>query len=72
MGKNKRLGARAKLRQHFLANIGKVMNSDELCLVAGGITEWGRRVRELRGEEGYQILTHNDRSELKPGEYPSP
>jgi hypothetical protein len=26
-------------------------------------------VRELRTEEGYQILTHNDRSDLKPGQY---
>jgi 5-methylcytosine-specific restriction endonuclease McrA len=26
-------------------------------------------VRELRNEEGYQILTHNDKSELKPGQY---
>jgi hypothetical protein len=62
-------GARAKLRKHFLANIGRVMDSKELQEVAGGITEWGRRVRELRNEEGYMILTHNDRSNLKPGEY---
>lgn len=45
------------------------MGTDELRQVAGGITEWARRVRELRNEEGYLILTHNDRSELKPGEY---
>jgi|SRR5690625_282713 len=62
-------GARAKLREHFLANIGRVINSDELREVSGGISEWARRVRELRTEEGYQILTHNDRSELKPGQY---
>ncbi|PIE84325.1 MAG: HNH endonuclease [Bacteroidia bacterium] len=62
-------GAKAKLRQHFLENIGRVMNSEELRAVAGGITEWARRVRELRSEEGYQILTHNDRSDLHPGEY---
>jgi 5-methylcytosine-specific restriction endonuclease McrA len=62
-------GARSKLRAHFLNNIGKVMNSNELRKVAGGITEWARRVRELRTEEGYQILTHNDRSDLKPGQY---
>jgi len=52
------------------------MNSNELRKVAGGITEWARRVRELRTEEGYQILTHNDRDDLKPGQYllldPSP
>lgn len=62
-------GARAKLREHFLSNIGKIMDSDELREVAGGISEWARRVRELRTEEGYQILTHNDLSELKPGQY---
>lgn len=67
--KTKSKGARAKLRQHFLANIGRMMDSDELRGVAGGISEWARRVRELRTEEGYQILTHNDRSELKPGQY---
>lgn len=66
---NSKLGARAKLRQYFLANIGKVMNSSELREVAGGISEWARRVRELRTEEGYQILTHNDRSDLKQGQY---
>lgn len=67
--KRKRQGARAKLREHFLKNVGRVMDSDELRAVAGGITEWGRRVRELRSEEGYQILTNNDRSDLKPGQY---
>lgn len=61
-------GSRAKLRAHFLANIGKIMNSDELREVAG-TSEWARRVRELRNEEGYQILTHHDRSNLKIGEY---
>jgi hypothetical protein len=63
------MSARAKLREHFLANLGKVLGSDELRSVAGGITEWARRVRELRNEEGYQILTNNDRADLKPGEY---
>jgi hypothetical protein len=62
-------GARAKLRVHFLNNIGRIMDSDELRAVAGNTSEWARRVRELRTEEGYLILTHNDRSDLKPGEY---
>ena len=62
-------GARALLRTHFLKNVGRVMNSSELREVAGNINEWARRVRELRTEEGYQILTHNDRDTLKPGEY---
>ena len=64
--KNK--GSKAKLRLHFIKNIGRVMDSEELRAVAG-TSEWARRIRELRDEEGYQILTHNDRSSLKPGEY---
>jgi hypothetical protein len=63
------MGARDNLRAHFLRNIGRVMSSDELRPIAGNITEWARRVRELRTEEGYQILTHNDRDDLKPGQY---
>ena len=62
-------GARGKLRAHFLANLGRVMDSDELRTVADNQSEWARRVRELRTEEGYLILTHNDRSALKPGQY---
>jgi hypothetical protein len=62
-------GAKARLRKYFLSNIGKVLSSSELQAVANGSAEWARRVRELRNEEGYQILTHNDRSTLKPGEY---
>lgn len=62
-------GVRGKLRAHFLANLGKVMDSEELRVIAENQSEWARRVRELRTEEGYQILTHNDRSELKPGQY---
>lgn len=63
------MGARSLLRDYFLANVGRVLNSEELREAAGGISEWARRVRELRTEEGYQILTHNDRSDLKPGQY---
>jgi hypothetical protein len=49
-----------------MQNIGKVFDSEELRMVSGGASEWGRRIRELRNEEGLQILTHNDRSDLKP------
>jgi 5-methylcytosine-specific restriction endonuclease McrA len=62
-------GSRAKLRAHFLANLGRVLESDDLRAVSGNASEWARRIRELRIEEGYQILTHNDRSDLKPGQY---
>ena len=62
-------GARARLRQYFLEHIGEVLYAEQLREVAGNISEWARRIRELRTEEGYQILTHNDRSDLKPGQY---
>src|ERR1700676_3019720 len=62
-------GSRAKLRAYFLANVGRVLGSNQLRKASGNASEWGRRVRELRTEEGFQILTHNDRSDLKPGQY---
>lgn len=61
-------GSRAKLREIFYENVGHVLNSDFLREVAG-TSEWARRVRELRNEEGMNIVTHNDRSDLKIGEY---
>lgn len=64
-----RKGARAKLREYFINNVGKVLGADELRKVSGGISEWARRVRELRNEEGLNIQTHNDQSGLKPGQY---
>lgn len=63
------MGARDQLRDYFLSNLGRVLDSEELRQASGGISEWARRIRELRNEEGFQILTHNDRSELKPGQY---
>jgi len=65
----KKMGSKVRLRNYFLSNIGRVMTSDELREVSGNQSEWARRIRELRTEEGFQILTHNDRSDLKPGQY---
>lgn len=61
-------GSRSKLRDYFLKHVGEILDSDTLRKVAG-TSEWGRRVRELRNEEGMNIVTHNDRSELKSGQY---
>ncbi|MCL4673674.1 MAG: HNH endonuclease [Sphingomonadaceae bacterium] len=63
------MGSRDLLRDYFLANIGRILDSEELRNASGGISEWARRIRELRNEEDFQILTHNDRSDLKPGQY---
>lgn len=61
-------GSRTKLRVYLVEHVGEVLSSDTLRAVAG-TSEWARRVRELRDEEGFDILTHNDRSDLRPGEY---
>ena len=62
-------GSRARLRTYILSNIGKILTSDHLREASGNASEWARRVRELRTEEGFQILTHNDRADLTPGQY---
>lgn len=61
-------GSKEKLRQYFLAHVGQVLDSKTLSETAG-TSEWARRVRELRNEEGMNIQTHNDRADLKPGQY---
>jgi hypothetical protein len=63
-----RQGARAKLRAFLLEHLGQILDSDTLREVAG-TSEWARRLRELRNEEGMNILSHYDRSDLKPGQY---
>lgn len=67
MGKQE--GARAKLRAYFLAHVGEVIDWQTLREAAGNITEWARRVRELRQLEGWDIRTDKDDSSLKPGQY---
>ena len=64
-----RKSSKEALREYFLANVGKVLNSRELQNAAGGVVEWARRIRELRNEDGFQIHSHNDDPRLKPGEY---
>lgn len=69
MPSNKASGSKELILKYFLANIGKVLESKQIQKASGGAVEWARRVRELRNEEGYQILSHKDRSDLKPGQY---
>lgn len=66
---DKKKGSKALILDYLLAHKGKVISSKELQEASGGASEWGRRVRELRDEQGYDILSHKDRSDLKPGEY---
>src|SRR2546423_15485597 len=62
-------GSKQLILEYFLQNIGKVLESKDIQKASGGAVEWARRVRELRNEDGYQILTHKDRADLKPNQY---
>ncbi len=62
-------GSKQRIIDFLLANLGKVLESRDIQEASGGTVEWARRVRELRNEEGYQILSHKDRADLKPGQY---
>lgn len=65
-----KLGSKERLRQFLRAHVGEVITSNQLRDAAGSnVSEWARRVRELRDEEGWPIITHNDSSELSPGQY---
>ena len=63
-------GSKDRIREFFLVNIGKVVTSIQLRDAAGtSVSEWARRVRELREDEHWPILTHNDSADLRPGQY---
>ncbi len=66
---NKTPGSKELILNYFLTNVGRVLEAHCIQEASGGASEWARRVRELRNEEGYQILSHKDRIELKPGQY---
>jgi HNH endonuclease len=60
--------ARSRIKKYLEANVGKVVTRDQIDYVAQ-IAEGSRRVRELRDEQGWPILSHIDDPDLKPGEY---
>lgn len=63
-------GSKERIRRFLRANIGKVVTSIQIRDAAGpGVSEWARRVRELRDDEKWPILTNNDSADLKPGQY---
>jgi hypothetical protein len=64
-----RNGSKKRILDFLLMNVGRVIEGEEIREASGNVSEWARRVRELRDEEGYQILTHRDRRDLKPGQY---
>ena len=62
--------AKQRIREFLRERVGAVVTGHQLQEVAGsGVTEWARRVRELRSDEGWEIHTHNDDIGLQPGQY---
>ncbi len=64
----KRPGARKLLGDYLRKHVGKVVTKEDLRSTVPHVTEWARRIRELRAA-GWKIRTHIDRADLKPGEY---
>jgi hypothetical protein len=64
------LSVRNKILAFFRRNIGKSVTNEELRYVANNRSEWARRVRELRTEEGWPIATRTTgRPDLPIGVY---
>jgi hypothetical protein len=68
--RKRNIGSKAKILAFFRANIGKPITGEELRYVAGDTSEWARRVRELRTEDGWSITTKTTgRPDLTIGVY---
>ena len=64
--KKKGPSIRDRILEFFRANPGKQITNEELRYVAGNKSEWARRVRELRTEEGWPIMTKTTGLPLLP------
>ncbi|MBN1448300.1 MAG: HNH endonuclease [Bacteroidetes bacterium] len=61
---------RDRILAYLKANVGQPVTGEELRYVARNKTEWARRVRELRTEHGWSIVTHHTgRPDLPIGTY---
>lgn len=66
-GSKRRVAARERILDHLKKRFPEKVNTKDLQRVSG-ISDYQRRIRELRAE-GWQILSHHDDTALKPGEY---
>jgi len=68
--RKERGSVRDKILKFLRTNVGKGVTNEELRYVAGDKTEWARRVRELRTEFGWPIVTKSTgRPDLDIGVY---
>jgi hypothetical protein len=52
---NRGEGGKRKILEYLVAHVGQEVYGEQLHAISGGIGEWARRVRELRGQDGYDI-----------------
>jgi predicted restriction endonuclease len=68
--REKDASVRDKILEYLRENVGRSVTGEELRYVADNRTEWARRVRELRTEFGWPIVTQNTgREDLDVGAY---
>jgi hypothetical protein len=69
--RKQRLAVKAKILKYLQANVGKEVTGEELRYVAGSNkTEWARRTRELRTQDGWPVVTkQSGRPDLRIGVY---
>ena len=63
-------GVREKILKFLKLNVGKGVAGEELAYLAGNRKEWARRIRELRTEHGWSVLTRQSgRPDMPIGAY---
>lgn len=68
--RREKIGVRDKLLKYLRKNIGQKVTGEELKYLAKDKSEWARRVRELRTEYGWPVVTQNTgRPDLDVGVY---
>lgn len=55
--RRKKAGVRDKILEYLRLNVGQQITGEELRYVANNKSEWARRVRELRTEYGWPVVT---------------
>lgn len=68
--RKKKTGVKSKILEYMRRNVGKPITGEELRYIANDKSEWARRVRELRTEEGWPVTTKSTgRPDLAVGVY---
>ena len=68
--RKERIGVKGKILKYLLSNIGTAVTGEELRYLANERSEWARRVRELRTEDGWAVVSRQSgRPDLPVGHY---